>query len=49
MDTVIFCYALYTIDSRYLEVKETLKYEISVPRHIRFAELREKIEQPHVN
>ena len=31
------------VDSRYLEVQGLLKYfEISVPRHIRFAELRKK-------
>ena len=33
----------YTVDSRYLEFQGTLKYfEISVVRHIRFAELRKK-------
>ena len=32
-----------TVDSRYLEFQGTLKYfEIFVPRHIRFAELRKK-------
>ena len=33
-----------TVDSRYLKFQGTLKYfEISVPRHIRFAEFRKKI------
>ena len=37
----------YTVDSRYLEFRrDSLKYfEISVPRHIRFTELRKKITQ----
>ena len=37
-----------TVDSRYLEFQGTVKYfEISVPRHIRFAELRKQsIDQP---
>ena len=37
------------VDSRYLGPRDFLKYfEISVPRHIRFAKLRKKwIEQPH--
>ena len=36
--------------TRYLEFQETIKYfEISVPRHIRFAELRKKLfEQPYL-
>ena len=39
-----------TVDSRYLEFRGTIKYfEISVPRHIRFAEFRKKLfEQPHL-
>ena len=33
-----------TVDSRYLEFRKTLKhFEISVPRHIRFAEFRKQI------
>ena len=35
---------LNTVDSRYLEFQGTIKYfEISVPRHIRFAEYWGKI------
>ena len=35
---------LNTVDSRYLEFQGTLKnFEVSVPRHIRFAKLRKKI------
>ena len=39
----------YAVDSRYLEFQGTIKYfEISVLRHIRFAELGKKIEKPHL-
>ena len=40
----------HTVDSRYLEFQETVKYfEISVHRHIRFAELRKQsIDQPYL-
>ena len=41
MSVLLFAVFLYTIDSRYLEVQGTLNYfEISVPRRIRFPEVR---------
>ena len=40
-NTVITSTSLYTVDSRYFDFKEC--FEISVPRHIRFAELRKTI------
>ena len=45
-----YAYRTYTVDSRYLEFQGAIKYfEISVPRRIRFAELRKKLfEQPHL-
>ena len=42
--TEILTMGRYTVESHYLEAQGTLKYfEISVPRHIKFAELRKKI------
>ena len=50
LDIFIFNLNIQIVNPRYLEVQGTLKhFEISVPRHIRFAELRKKkiITQPH--